>query len=153
MPTVPAAPLEGASKGWSMSGFDAQHTNDNPLEQTLMPTNISTLQTAWTSYTGGFSLYPPIVADGILYLNTTQNIPTPDGNVAPISSLYAIGTQTSKVLWKQDSLPVTLERALAEYSAGPGDTSTGTASKRCKRLESFPPACSHLVAQPVGISR
>lgn len=105
-PTAPAAPPYGASTGWSMFGFDAQHTNDNPLEQTLTPTNISTLQTAWTSYTGGFSLYPPIVADGILYLNTTQNIPTPDGNVAPISSLYAIDTQTSKVLWKQDSLPV-----------------------------------------------
>ncbi|HEY4383718.1 MAG TPA: PQQ-binding-like beta-propeller repeat protein, partial [Ktedonobacteraceae bacterium] len=104
MPTAPSV----SSAGWTMFGFDAQHTEDNTLEHSLNQTNIPTLQTAWTSYTG-YNLHPPVVANGILYITSSQNVASPDGNTYPVSTLYALDSQTSKVLWKKSNLPVQAE--------------------------------------------
>ncbi|HEX6483413.1 MAG TPA: serine/threonine-protein kinase [Ktedonobacteraceae bacterium] len=104
-PTAPGVFPNGASTGWTMFGFDAQHTEYNALERTLKPPNIPNLQTAWTSYTG-YSLHPPVVANGVLYITTSENVASPGGNAYPVSTLYALDSQTSKVLWKKSNLPV-----------------------------------------------
>jgi len=104
-PTAPGISPNETSTGWTMFGFDAQHTEDNVLEHTLNPTNISSLQTAWTSYTG-YSLHSPVVANGVLYITTSENVTPPDGNAYLVSTLYALDSQTGKVLWKKSNLPV-----------------------------------------------
>jgi serine/threonine protein kinase len=103
--TVPGVSPHATSTGWTMFGFDAQHTEYNALEHMLNPTNIPSLQTAWTSYTG-YSLHPPIVANGVLYITTSENVTSPDGTAYPVSTLYALDSQTGKVLWKKSNLPV-----------------------------------------------
>lgn len=58
----------------AMFGIDAQHTHANPVEHILTPRTVSHLTVDWTSFPTGGSLFSsPVIADGIVYINSLDS--------------------------------------------------------------------------------
>jgi outer membrane protein assembly factor BamB len=53
-------------------GFNAQHTRYNPYERILSPSNVKRLTRAWTAETGGFVYSSPAVANGVVYVGSSD---------------------------------------------------------------------------------
>ncbi len=110
-----------------MFGFDAQHTRTNPYEIILSADNVARLIQAWTALTGGSITSSPAVANGVVYVGSsdgklyafdaatgTQKWAVPTGSAIYSSpavldgvvyvgsedgKLYAFNVQTSATLW------------------------------------------------------
>ena len=72
---------------WSQRGFNAHGKRINPYENVLTTANVSALDIAWSTTTGGGIASSPAVADGVVYAGSL------DGK------LYAFDAATGAVLW------------------------------------------------------
>ncbi len=72
---------------WAQFHFDAGHSGLNPYENVLSPANVGGLQLDWSYRTGGAISSSPVVANGAVYVAST------DGN------LYALNATTGALLW------------------------------------------------------
>ncbi len=71
-----------------MFGFNLQHTRYNPSETILKPGNVSQLATYWTMPTSSSIFSSPLVANGVVYIVSSDN------------ELYAFDAITGKMRWK-----------------------------------------------------
>lgn len=78
--------LVTSSSDWSIYGYNAQHTNFNPNETLINPTNVSKLVPKWTVSTEAYGRSTPIVSNGIVYTA-----------YAPYLTAYSVNTGTQ--LW------------------------------------------------------
>ncbi|MGC5780480.1 pyrroloquinoline quinone-dependent dehydrogenase [Methylobacterium sp. NFXW15] len=83
-----ALPAQAGESDWPAFGHDSSNRNYSELTQ-IDRGNVARLRPAWMFQTGvtGYFQAQPVVADGVLYLSTTQN------NVA------ALDAKSGKVLW------------------------------------------------------
>ncbi len=74
IPTVAAGAYNNAvATNGIMSGFDAQHTRNNPFERVLNSTTVSGLKTAWTSNSTSHGIFSsPVVANGIVFVGSVD---------------------------------------------------------------------------------
>lgn len=63
-------PHVAPATSWSMYGFDAQHTNNNPYEKTISTTNVSKLRLAWQHTLPHDPIAPVSVLNGLAYEST-----------------------------------------------------------------------------------
>lgn len=72
---------------WSMDGFGARRTHFNPYENVINASNVSALTMDWQYLTQGTINATPVVADGIIFVASTDQ------------NLYAIDAQAGTVKW------------------------------------------------------
>lgn len=80
-----SAPLHG--EDWIMFGRDPAHSNFNPAESALSPSNVSQLEAAWKISVGAPLASAVTVSNGVLYFGAW------DGN------FYAVDARDGHVLW------------------------------------------------------
>ncbi len=96
--TTPLATAEDASAtrhrgDWSQGQFDAAHSAYNSFERTINPSNVGSLQLAWSASLGGFTNYAtPIVAHGRVFVGGG------DGR------MHAFDATTGAILWTSKKL-------------------------------------------------
>src|SRR6266702_1507040 len=61
------------AKNGMMVGFDAQHTNANPFERILNPTNVGDLKEKWVSQTKDQIDSSPAVVGGVVYVGSADD--------------------------------------------------------------------------------
>jgi outer membrane protein assembly factor BamB len=76
-----------ASSNTTMFGYDLQRTHFNPSEHILGTASVSHLVSYWTASTGSYILSSPTVANGIVYVGSSDEL------------LYALDAKTGKRLW------------------------------------------------------
>jgi outer membrane protein assembly factor BamB len=123
--TLTAKALFLVRTDWPMSGFDAQHTRDNPYEDVLNTSNVSQLVQAWVEPTAS-ETSTPVIADNTVYVGTAGQssdefyafnattgtirwmYPLSTGHAATIlnhvvyvsaDKIYAFDARTGKLLW------------------------------------------------------
>jgi eukaryotic-like serine/threonine-protein kinase len=69
-PLAPAAPTNALTRrgDWTQGEFNAGHSSHNTSERTINPSNVHSLQLAWTASLVGTIYATPIVANGRVYL-------------------------------------------------------------------------------------
>jgi outer membrane protein assembly factor BamB len=71
-----------------MFGYNLDHTRYNPVETTLGIANVSKLMLSWTAATVSAIYSSPVVANGIVYISSTDHY------------LYAFDRKAGTLLWK-----------------------------------------------------
>ena len=59
---------------WAKSRFDLANSGYNPYENVIGPSNISGLKKAWTATTDNSVFSSPVVANGVAYVNTDDEL-------------------------------------------------------------------------------
>jgi outer membrane protein assembly factor BamB len=72
---------------WGQYGFRSDGKRDNHYENVLTPSTVGSLNLLWSYTTGGAVQSSPSVADGVVYVNSTDN------------NLYALNASTGAKLW------------------------------------------------------
>src|SRR5450755_2544124 len=73
---------------WPQFLYGPQHRSQNPSENVLNVSNVSTMQVLWRVFVYGFNGFSSVaVANGVLYLSSYAN-------------LYALNATTGQQLWK-----------------------------------------------------
>jgi outer membrane protein assembly factor BamB/tRNA A-37 threonylcarbamoyl transferase component Bud32 len=85
LPTTPSVPPPYSP----MFGFNLEHTHYNPLETILNTSNVSQLVPYWTMTTSSYIYSSPLVANGLVYIASTDN------------KLYAFNAATGQSQWQK----------------------------------------------------
>ena len=72
---------------WPQFGFGASGTRNNPYENVISASNVGSLDLAWSFPTGGIDTASPVVANGIVYIGSSNNV------------LYALTASTGAMKW------------------------------------------------------
>src|SRR5579862_1429372 len=100
-----AKPQRKASSGeadWDSFGFDLERSGFNPLEATVGPSNVGSLQKIWSANVGFGMVHEPVFASGVYVSGQKKNIlyaGSADG-----SAMDAIDASDGTFLW-QDPVP------------------------------------------------
>lgn len=82
------------SVDWRQPRFDAEGTGFNPFEHEIGPTNVGTLQLAWSAAGEGDMETTPIEVDGIVYMGGQVDL-------SGASDLYAFDAMTGRLIAKK----------------------------------------------------
>lgn len=158
VPEVVPVPSGAAQKDWSQWGNDAQGTRFAAIDQ-INPSNVNTLEAAWTFHTGDFPKSSGVGAED-------QNTPLQVGDTVFVCTAYgkvfALDADTGKQRWKYDpqgsapdwqrcrGLGYFEEAAISNSSSVPtplqGSLSTGDVAQPCRRRLFLPTGDARLIA-------
>lgn len=79
---------------WPTARFDPEGTGHNPYENVITPSNVGSLELAWSVKTEGSLFSTPVVVDGVVYVAGHVGV-TGNGKV------YAYDAATGDLVWSQ----------------------------------------------------
>lgn len=100
-----AKSIRKASSGaadWDSFGYDLERSGFNPLETTVGPSNVGSLQKLWSANVGFGMVHEPVFASGVYVSGHATNVLY--AGSANGSTMYAINASDGTILW-QDPVP------------------------------------------------